>query len=478
MSKRTSTRHRDPSRLAGVVGVIALVVAASILYVSYHALSGLPGQSHYNVSVDVPNAGHLNPSDEVRIGGLRIGQVVEVQPVVTLGRAPHAHVRLQLDDDVGPLRTSTRVSVQTGSVLGASYVKLEPGEDGGTVPDGGALPLAQSGPSTQLTDLLDVFDRATSRDIRRVLQDGSTGLAGRGQDLNGAIRSLAQLLHPLGSVSAALTSSRANLDGFIGGADRASASVVPAVPELRSLVRGGATTFGALAAERSALSDALDAAPVAEAVTTAALRHVRPGLSAMADVFDDLRPAGALLDDSLVAADRTLRAGRPALAAFRPFAPRLRTALRDVRLLAERPSTDGALRKVTELFSTNAPLFNSLMQAQRTCNTLALWASAFASVFGDLGTGDGPAVAHIEVTTLGAQGEALQSARPAPNLASNEYARNNDQECESGNEPDPQGRQIRTNPEGLQPKHTADTAPPAGVLDRARAAGLIAEEPK
>ncbi|WP_205695492.1 MlaD family protein [Conexibacter sp. SYSU D00693] len=480
MTPRPTTgrrRRRDPLRTAGLVGVVALLAAAAIFKVSYDALTGLPGQSHYELTVAVPNASRLNPSDEVRIGGLRVGQVLEVEPVAPSGRRPHAEVRLQLDRDVEPLRDSTRVSVQTGSVLGASYVRLEPGEDGGAVADGGRLDLAQAGPSTQLTDLLDVFDRATSRNVRRFLAESSAGVAGRGDDLNEGLRSFAALLPPLSSVARGLAAASTDLDGFVAGADRASAAFAAAAPQLGSMVRGGARTFTALAAEDRALRATLDAAPGAEAATTRALRRARPGLRATADVLSDLRPAAPLLDDALRAADRTLRAGRPALAAFRPFAPRLGTALGDVRRLSRRPSTDGAIRKATELFATNAPLFDLLAQMQATCNTLANWATGFASTFGDVGSGDGPAIAHIEVTSLGAEGETLQSSRPAPNLASNEYARNGDQECESGNEPFT-GRQIRTNPEGLQPRTTSDTDPDPAVVERARSAGLLAEEPR
>lgn len=477
MSQGRNLIHRDPRRLAGIVGVVALVLAATLSYIAYHALQGLPGQSRYTVFVDVPNAAHLNRADEVRVGGLRVGQVAAVQAVTAPGTVPYAHVKLRLDQDVAPLTATAQVSVQAGSVLGASFIELEPGTGGRDIPDGGSLPLGQAGNTTQLTDLLDVFDRATARHLQATFRESSAGLAGRGRALNAAIESFAQMLVPFGRVAGTLAAPRTRLGDLIDALDRASAELAASSPEFASLVTNGARTFTALADERRALGAGIAAAPGAESAATTALRHVQPGLAATARVFEDLRPAAPLLVDSLRAADGALTAGTGALRALPAFARPLEGALRDVRKLTTAKSTGGAVRKTTELFASNAPLFASLQAMQATCNSLAIWAKGFSSVFGDIGFGEGPAVAHVQVTTLGASGETLQSAEPAPDLANNQYAHNNDQECESGNEPFT-GTQQRANPPGLQPKKTLDTAPPTGALGHAKSAGLLDREPR
>lgn len=470
-------RRRDPMRIAGRVGIAALVVAAAIFYISYNALTGLPGQSRYTVWINVPNASHLNKSDEVRIGGLRVGQVAKVGAVVRPGRHPYAHIKLQLDKDASPLTTSSRVSVQTASVLGASYVDIKPADGGTRIADGGQLALSQAGDTTQLTDLLDVFDRSTARNIQAFLRESSAGFAGRGPALNDTIASFAALLGPFGRVARLLAEPGTGLAGFIDAADRASAAFAPSAQQLRSLVAGGATTFSALAAAGASLAAATERAPGAESAATAALTHAQPGLNATARVFTQLRPAARELPGALRAANGALTAGMPALRRLPPFAKALQSALAEVRVLASKHSTDGAVRKTTELFATDAPLFDALNQMQTTCNSLGIWATGFSSVFGDVGTAEGPALAQIEVTTLGANGETVQSAKPATDLSNNQYAHNNNQECESGNEPWT-GRQQRTNPPGLQPKKTLVTAPPTGVLDLARGAGLIGPEPR
>jgi hypothetical protein len=118
-----------------------------------------------------------------------------------------------------------------------------------------------------------------------------------------------------------------------------------------------------------------------------------------------------------------------------------------------------------------------LTAAQVHCNLLAVWADNFSSGFGGVGQGQGPSMLNVEVTMLGANGELLQSAAPASNLASNYYARNDETECESGNEPWTGAQELR-NPPGRQPRHTRDTAPPTGVQALAAQAGLLDPEPR
>ena len=52
-----------------VVGIVALVAGAIILWVAFRAQDGLPAQATYRVHADVPDAGKLTEHAAVRIGG-------------------------------------------------------------------------------------------------------------------------------------------------------------------------------------------------------------------------------------------------------------------------------------------------------------------------------------------------------------------------------------------------------------------------
>jgi hypothetical protein len=153
-------------------------------------------------------------------------------------------------------------------------------------------------------------------------------------------------------------------------------------------------------------------------------------------------------------------------------ADRLRTTLDSLGRLARRPSTSGTLRKGRDTFTALGRTLDVVTPAQVSCNAVSLWAEDFASGFGGLGFGDGPAMASVFITHLGAKNETFQNAVPSSDVAINNLPHENAQECESGNEPY-EGHQLLTNPPGLQPTSTRTTRPPAGVRERARAAGLL-----
>jgi hypothetical protein len=113
-----------------------------------------------------------------------------------------------------------------------------------------------------------------------------------------------------------------------------------------------------------------------------------------------------------------------------------------------------------------------LTPAQVACNTLGMWGQYASSAFLGFGSGQGPALGDLVVTGLGANGEMLQSSRPASNLALNPLPHENAQECEAGNEPS-SGRQQLNNPPGLQSSRTRETVPPVGVRALAARAGLL-----
>jgi virulence factor Mce-like protein len=474
---RRPARRRSPTRLHPRIGVTVVVVLAALSYISYNALSGLPGQQRVTLYVQVPNADRVQKTDEVRVDGTRVGQVADVVGHADGRRTPYATLKLRLEPSVRPLRSSTTVRVRPGSVLGASYVDLVPGTTGSELGGGATLPLSHATRAVQLTDLLDIFEKSTARNIQGFLAAGSAGLAGRGSDLNATTGSLNQLLPPLSRVAGALAAPDTRLAPFISATDRAATALAASTPQLGRLLGHAATTFDAVTREGPAFSATLQEAPGAFAATTRAFTHVQPGLDDLAQLFVDLRPAVSLVPGSVKVANGALRAGVPAMEALPPFSGQLTDALRSAGSLARTPSTDGAIRKTRELLAAADRTVSVLGPAQEQCNLLAVWGDNFSHVFGDLGFGEGPGIANIGVTTLGADGEALQNAKPSRNVGLNYEAINDGTECESGNEPW-DGNQHLASPPGLQPNTTRDTRPPTGTLDRARTAGLLDPEPK
>lgn len=471
------------ARFYPVMGLATVLVLVAIVYVAYTANRGLPLAAEYSITAELPNANRLSPTSEVRIGGIRVGQVESVEAMpATDAQQPHARAELSLEPAAGPLPVDTTVKVRPASILGATYVELTPGSSERTLGDGGSLPLPQASPNVELTDLLDIFDRATAQSTRSALASVGNGLAGRGVALNRSIGELAGLLGPIERVSAALASPSARLRELVVAYESFARGLAPASEELADLMGGGARTFAAVAREREALGAAIEAAPGAERATAAALRELEPSLDQLAGLVKELRGAVPELAPAAHAGARALKAGVPPLRDLPPLARRLRTALSELGKLGRDPATDGTIRKLTEAVNAAGTTLDVLVPAQVQCNVISLWGQSFGYGFGGLGFAQGPGMASVGLTHLGALGELLQNPRPSPGVAINNMPRENYEECESGNEPydatfpifnPPTEPQRIGNPPGLQDNEAIETSPPPGTRELAREAGVL-----
>lgn len=473
MSSRRVQQLRREARRLPVLGALVLLGACAVVYLAFVANQGLPWTSTRDLIIEVPNAHRLAPHDPVRIGGVRVGQVSRIEARAD-GPRPFARIHLSLDEGAARVPVGTRARVSQASVLGASTVELLPGASTEELPDGAVIGLDRAEDTVQLTDLLDIFDRATGASIQDATRELSGGLAARGPSINVAIRSAAGALRGLSRVSRAVASPEARLGGFIRAYGRFAAALAPARHALSGVFDGGAATFAAILAADDALGRAVDQAPRTERAVSRMFRTLHPTLLSLRRTVASLRVAGPRLPSALGQADRTLAAAQPALRQIPRTGPRVRAALAEIGRLAERPSTTGSLLRGRDFLAALGTTLEVLTPAQVQCNAITLWGENFSVGFGGLGFADGPSMASVFLTHLGADSgaEQLQNGAPSSNVAINNLPRQNYEECESGNEIYT-GDQLLDNPDGLQSNQTRRTRPPAGAIAAARDAGLI-----
>ena len=77
MDRRRSNSLAGSPLLIGAVTTLIVVVA---VFLSYNANNGLPFVPTYNIKVELPEASGLQPSNQVRIGGTRVGIVSSLTP--------------------------------------------------------------------------------------------------------------------------------------------------------------------------------------------------------------------------------------------------------------------------------------------------------------------------------------------------------------------------------------------------------------
>ncbi len=115
-------------RLEFAVGAFLLLALASLLVLALASTNGKFGFGHstYPLKARFTNLGQLRLSAPVKIGGVAIGSVADIQldPVKL-----DAVVTLAIDNRYQDLPADTSAGILTGGLLGESYIGLQPGGD-------------------------------------------------------------------------------------------------------------------------------------------------------------------------------------------------------------------------------------------------------------------------------------------------------------------------------------------------------------
>lgn len=336
---------RSGEKRALAVGLAVLAFFGIALYSAVNAHKGLPGSDRTLVTAMFSDTGGLRAGDDVRIARVRVGrvdaiQLVDGQPVVTLG----------LEGDRSVYRNAT-ASVDSRSGLGQRIVNLDPGTpDAGELASGDVIPVSQTTPAENLSTLIEVFDEPTRQSLASTLRETGNGLAGHGRDLQDLLTTAPDLLPDLETVARVLSEEEGtDLVALMETADRLSDRFEGRQDRIAALNGHLATTLRAFDADGGEpLAQTLDRAPDTLRESRAALAALRqpltdldaamldlePGAEGLGDATPDLRgvfrEAVAPLDDTPAVAEQAgpaIEALTTTMTDARPFVPRAAEAL-------------------------------------------------------------------------------------------------------------------------------------------------------
>jgi virulence factor Mce-like protein len=468
-----------------LVGALTILVVVVAVYLSYVAENGIPFLPTYDINVQVADGGELNKNVDVRIGGARVGQVLKIIPTPANRSYPHpfATVQLQLEKSLEPLPADTHYQVRLSSVLGGQYIELFPGRaERQTVPPGGTLTISADPalnhniPYVDLSQAFAVFGPRTQAGLRSITADLGDAFAGRGAQLNDAIRATGALIGPLDRLLTLLATPATNLSGFIGGFASTTAALQPVAGTLGPLFRDAANTFGAL--NVPALGTTINALPGTEAYGAQVLNASLPELTQLADIATQLRPAAAYLPTAARNLDVALRQAPTTFRLLPGLAAGLDRVLATTQTVARDPSAAQALGLLgtNDLGTAGASVFvglgailNSVTQQQYSCNVVGQWVRGFASSLSD-GNSAGNWLRVNPVLDF-SHLIAGNSTQPNANLHINANPVESGGQCQAGNETYT-GTQAIDRPTVASDK-VDNTAPPAGVYQLGQRAGLV-----
>lgn len=180
------------------------------------------GPAPHTYEVEVDNAFGLTDGADLKLGGVRAG-VIEHQRLNqhTLHALVEVHLTVPGFDS---LRRDATCQVRPQSLIGESYLDCQPGT-GVPLPAGGRVPVSQTGSAIGIDLLNTILRRPYNERLRILLGELGAAVAGRGEDINVALRRSLPALRQTNRVLAVLASERETLANLARNGDRSLAEL-------------------------------------------------------------------------------------------------------------------------------------------------------------------------------------------------------------------------------------------------------------
>jgi phospholipid/cholesterol/gamma-HCH transport system substrate-binding protein len=240
------------------------------------------GGATANYSAKFTDATGVNKGDEVRISGVRVG---EVQNVSLVDRKV-ALVEFSMRRDV-MLPRSTQAVIRYRNLIGQRYIALDQGvgPPGDRLPVGATIPLAQTHPAVNLTQLFNgfrpLFQALSPNDVNQLSFELIKVLQGEGGTITSLLAHTASLTSTIADKDQVIGSVIDNLNQVLDTVNAKDDEFTQLIITVRQLVHG-------LSEDRHTIGDAVDSLGDLTDSTADLLKDARPPLK------DDIRYLGDL----------------------------------------------------------------------------------------------------------------------------------------------------------------------------------------
>ncbi|WP_320670033.1 MlaD family protein [Patulibacter defluvii] len=295
--------------LLGLAGIGAVVV---MFLIGYNAPNTIPGRSYYTVKAQFDHADNLTAHYQVRIAGRYVGQVLN--PRVQDGKAI---VDLQLQPDVGPLKSDTTLRVRPRSPIGVRFVELAPGEHGQPLADGATIPASQTSAATELDEVLNTLDAPRRAQAQTFMQQLGAGVLDRGEDVNDLIDRTPRTLTGVDRLMGAVNARGGAPERFVAGSESAAGAADPVRETIRQGFQVGSDALQPFANGGDQIRATLETAPPSLATAREGLRATDPLLVEVSGFSRALLPALRPAPRGLNETSKLLRDSRAGLRSLR-----------------------------------------------------------------------------------------------------------------------------------------------------------------
>ena len=338
--------------------IIVIVFAVIGTYLAWK--KELPFRSHFEVDAVVRTANQMRAGSEVRIAGVTVGKVTKIEAVGDDEQA--ARVTMRINEKGRPIHKDATLKIRPRILLeGNFFVDLSPGSPSApALGDGDTIPINQTAGPVQLDQVLGAFTADTRKDLKVLLRELNTGLSGGGAEaINRTIPNWAPAYKGVAIVNDATLGIREHdLSGYLRGAGRVAEGLDRNSEQLQSLIGDLRTTADAFARNDVALQQSLTELP-------RTLRAGRPALAAVNDALPSLRRFTADLRPGV-------RNAGPSLDAQVPFLRQLRGLMQPSELRGLTADLAPTVPALAALNKATIPLLSQVRAASSCQNEVIL----------------------------------------------------------------------------------------------------------
>lgn len=278
----------------------------------------------YRFTADFPEAITLQKEADVRIGGVTVGKVkdLELPPDENATR-----VEIEVDPQYAPISSDAHAILRSKTLLGETYVELttgsqvDPGggEAGGTsaqagstdvstlsgddaahpISEGGHLDNTQVQEQVQIDEIFKALDEETRQSFQLWMKNAGIAIDGRGLDLNDAFGNLGPFSQDASDVLGTLRSQEDALRSVVRNTGTVFQALTARDQELAGAIVGSNRTFRALASRDEALADTFQIFPTFQRESRATLERLQEFANEADPLFQDLQPVARDLSPTL-----------------------------------------------------------------------------------------------------------------------------------------------------------------------------------
>lgn len=259
--------NRTTTAAVGLSFFLVIAIVATVLISATIRPFGASGQTEY--SAVFTSASRLEKGDQVRVAGVVVGRVSEVE----VDDDARAVVTFTVDEDLD-LTEGTRAQIRYLDLLGDRYLALLEGE-GRALEAGATLPVERTSPALDLNDLFNgfkpLFVALSPEDVNKLSYEIIATLQGEGPTVNELLRHTARLTSTIADRDVVIGRVVKNLNQVLGTLDSGETELNQLVSQLTSFMTG-------LARDRVAIGDSIAAIDRMADETSSLLQDVRPAL--------------------------------------------------------------------------------------------------------------------------------------------------------------------------------------------------------